>query len=103
MALRRIPIRRSGHRENLFLGGDRELVMLSGLITFMLVVVAQRALMTVLGILFWFAAIYVTRLMAKSDAKLRHVYMRHRLYANYYPARATPFRENGDSQGRRYR
>lgn len=103
MALRRTPIRRSGHRENLFLGGDRELVMLSGLIAFILIVVAQQLVMTVIGIVFWLGSVYLARLMAKSDPKLRHVYLRHRLYASYYPARATPFRENGDNQGRRYR
>ena len=32
MALRAIPIRRAGNRENLFMGGDRELVMFSGLL-----------------------------------------------------------------------
>ena len=31
MALRTIPIRRAGNRHNLFMGGDRELVMFSGL------------------------------------------------------------------------
>ena len=31
MALRTIPIRRAGNRDNLFMGGDRELVMFSGL------------------------------------------------------------------------
>ena len=32
MALRAIPIRRAGNRINLFMGGDRELVMFTGLI-----------------------------------------------------------------------
>ncbi|NMQ07993.1 conjugal transfer protein TrbD, partial [Candidatus Accumulibacter phosphatis] len=32
MALRKIPIRRAGNRDNLFMGGDRELVMFSGLL-----------------------------------------------------------------------
>ena len=29
--------------------------------------------------------------MAKSDPKLRFVYLRHRRYRRYYPARSTPF------------
>lgn len=103
MALRTIPIRRAGNRDNLFLGGDRELVMCTGLCAFTLVVAAQHALATVTGVLLWCAALHVLRLMAKSDPKLRHVYLRHRLYAPYYAARSTPFRDNTPRQARRYR
>ena len=48
MALRTIPVRRAGNRHNLFLGGDRELVMTAGLLAFTLVheqarlVIAER-------------------------------------------------------------
>ena len=42
MALRAIPIRRAGNRTNLFMGGDRELVMFTGLIAFALVFSAQE-------------------------------------------------------------
>jgi type IV secretion system protein TrbD len=31
------------------------------------------------------------------------VYLRHRRYCRYYPARSTPFRENTPEQARRYR
>lgn len=94
MALRTIPIRRSGNRHNLFLGGDRELVMCAGLLAFALVFSAQELRAAVAGVLLWFSALFVCRLMAKSDPKLRHVYMRHRKYKSYYPARSTPFRLN---------
>lgn len=42
MALRAIPIRRAGNRHNLFMGGDRELVMFSGLLAFALIFSAQE-------------------------------------------------------------
>ena len=103
MALRTIPIRRAGNRQNLFLGGDRELVMTAGLLAFTLVVAAQDALATTAGVALWVAAVYVCRRMAKRDPKLRHVYLRHRLYRRYYPARSTPFRENTLGQARRQR
>ncbi|MET0618557.1 MAG: VirB3 family type IV secretion system protein, partial [Luteibacter sp.] len=32
MAIRTVPIRRAGNRDNLFMGGDRELVLFSGLL-----------------------------------------------------------------------
>lgn len=97
MALRTIPIRRAGNRENLFIGGDRELVMFSGLLAGALIFSAQELRATVFGLLLWFGALFVCRLMAKSDPKLRHVYLRHRRYKAYYPARSTPYRENTTS------
>ncbi len=102
MALRKIPIRRAGNRENLFMGGDRELVMFSGLLAGALIFSAQELRATIFGLFLWFGALFTLRLMAKSDPKLRHVYLRHRLYKVYYPARSTPYRENSSRQGRQY-
>lgn len=103
MALRAIPIRRAGNRDNLFMGGDRELVMFSGLLAFALIFSAQELRATVIGLLLWFGALFACRLMAKHDPKLRFVYLRHRRYTRYYPARSTPFRLNPNSQGRQYK
>lgn len=102
MSLRTIPIRRAGNRHNLFMGGDRELVMFAGLLAFALVFSAQELRATILGLLLWFAALYALRLMAKSDPKLRSVYLRHRKYKAYYAARSTPFRVNSNNQARQY-
>ncbi|MFT2112520.1 conjugal transfer protein TrbD [Marinomonas sp. 2405UD68-3] len=103
MALRTIPIRRAGNRENLFMGGDRELVMFLGLLAGALIFSAQEVRATIFGIGLWFGALFVCRLMAKSDPKLRHVYLRHHRYKAYYPARSTPYRENTTSQGKQYK
>jgi len=102
MALRTIPIRRAGNRENLFMGGDRELVMFSGLLAGALIFSAQELRATVFGIALWFSALFVLRLMAKSDPKMRHVYLRSRKYVGYYPPRSTPFRKNTKGQGKQY-
>ena len=103
MALRTIPIRRVGNRENLFMGGDRELVMFSGLAAGALIFTAQEIRSTIFGLFLWFGALFVLRLMAKADPKLRHVYKRHRIYQSYYPARSTPFRNNTKEQGKQYK
>lgn len=94
MALRTITIHRALTRHNLFLGGDRELVMFSGLCAFALVFSAQTWLATGYGLCLWLCALFVLRLMAKADPQMRPVYLRHRQYARYYPARSTPFRIN---------
>jgi type IV secretion system protein TrbD len=103
MALRTLPIRRVGNRDNLFMGGDRELVMFSGLVAGALVFSAQELRAGVFGALLWFGALYVFRLMAKADPKMRFVFLRQRRYKKYYPARSTPFRVNTNTQGGQYR
>ncbi|KXU36984.1 conjugal transfer protein TrbD [Ventosimonas gracilis] len=102
MALRSIPIHRVANRDSLFMGGDRELVMLSGLLAAALIFTAQDLRATVFGIVLWFGSLFAFRLMAKSDPKMRDVYWRHRQYEKYYPPRSTPFRSNSASQEKRY-
>ena len=104
MALRSVPIRRSGVRTNLLLGGDRELVMLLGLAVAALIAPALNSLLAwVGGLVMWFVGIFLLRLMGKADPQMRDVYLRHHHYRPFYPARSTPFRDNSRSQGRRYR
>ena len=94
MSLRTIPIRRCGNRPSLFMGGDRELVMFSGLLSAILVFAAQDWLAAFVGVLMWFSALKGLRLMAKSDPSMRAIYLRQRRYQPYYPARSTPFKIN---------
>jgi type IV secretory pathway TrbD component len=102
MALRTIPIRRPGNRDNLFMGGDRELVMFSGLLAAALIFTAQELRATVFGLILWFGSLYLFRLMAKADSKMSQVYWRHLRYKPYYSPRSTPYRENPKSQERQY-
>lgn len=103
MALRTVAIRRSGNRPNLFMGGDRELVMFSGLLAFALIFSAFELQATLFGIILWVFALFALRLMAKHDPQLRPVYLRHRKYKAYYPARSTPFVINSPTQAEQYR
>ncbi len=103
MAIRTIPIRRAGNRENLFMGGDRELVLLCGLMAAAMIFSAQDFKAFVFGVGLWIAALYVFRLMAKSDPKMRHVYLRQRRYRDYYAPRSTPFRVNGRAEEVQFR
>jgi type IV secretion system protein VirB3 len=91
------PMRRSGHRDTLLLGADRELLLFSGLISFTLIyagvtATSGRLFITAFGVVQWFIILHLLRMMGKSDPKMRHVYRRHRRYKAYYPARSTPFR-----------
>ena len=101
--MRAIPIRRTGTRVNLFMGGDRELVLMSALLAGTAIFMGQTWLSFFFGMGLWFASLYVCRLMSKADPRMRHVYMRHRLYKAFYAARSTPFRVNTSTQARQYR
>jgi type IV secretory pathway TrbD component len=103
MATRTVPIRRAGNRDNLVLGGDRELVMFTGLLAGALIFTAQEIKAGVFGVTMWIVALQVFRLMAKADPKMRHVYMRQRRYRKYYAPRSTPFRVNGPAEEKQYR
>ena len=102
MALRTVPIRRVTHRENLFMSDDRELVLFTGGVAAALILTAQTLLATVVGIAVWVGVLYVLRLMAKADPKMRGVYLRSLRYAAYYPPRSTPWHENSARQGNQY-
>ena len=110
MSLRRIPIRRVGSRETLFMGGDRELVMLTGLLSFAMLFSAVqvssmtlRMIIIVSAITLWVLGLAGFRKMAKADSKMRHVYLRNNRYKHYYSARSTPYRNNTRTQGKQYR
>ena len=103
MSIRTVPIRRAGNRPSLILGGDRELVMFSGLLAGALIFSAQEVKAAIFGVVLWFMAVQAFRVMAKADPKMRYVYLRQRRYQTYYPARSTPFRTNGPAEERQYR
>lgn len=100
-ALRSVPIRRAGNRQTLFMGGDRELVMFSGLMAGALIFSAQEVRATVVGLLLWFGSLFAFRQMAKADPKMRQVYLRHRKYTRFYPPQSTPFHRNTRAQRKR--
>jgi type IV secretion system protein VirB3 len=78
----------------LFLGGDRELVLFSGLIACVLIFACFQVVTIITGIALWMVALFCFRRMAKADPRMRYVYMRQLLYRRYYPARSRPFRDN---------
>lgn len=102
MTLRTIPIRKSANRHNLFLEGDREMVMFTALLCAVLIFAAQSWYAFIFGCVAWGFSLFLLRLMAKSDPKMRQVYLRSRKYNKYYPARSTPFRKNTAAQGKSY-
>jgi type IV secretion system protein VirB3 len=94
MALRRVTIHRVGTTPHLFLGGDRELVLFSGLLTAALTVTSFQWASILTGIILWSASLALLRRMAKADPLMRFVYQRQLLYRRYYPPHSRPYRKN---------
>lgn len=94
--MRRITIHRAGVRPHLFLGADREMVLSTGLIAGVLINAGIHSGWYLIAgaVLLWFGALFVLRRIARSDPLARQVFLRHLLYARYYPAHSRPYRVN---------
>ena len=82
---RRIPIHRSLNRPHLLLGGERELVQFSGLISVLIVLSAMTLVSVACGFLFWSLAMAALIRMGRTDPQLSKVYQRHIRYRPFYP------------------
>ena len=91
-ALRRTPLHRALHRANLFLGGERELVLIAAIVCGGLAVSALNLVATAIGAGVWMLVIGFLRLMAKADPQMSKVYLRYIRHRPYYPARSRPTR-----------
>ncbi len=91
--LRRVTIYRSLLRRILILGCDRELILLTGLITFALVFSIKTFASIIFAGFFWSICFAFLRMMGKADPMARHVYLRRIKYNEFYPARSTPYKK----------
>ena len=85
---REIVIHQSANRPNQILGGDRELVLVTILISVSWAFSLATWWGVGLSILFWLTAIAVLQRMGKADPLLRQVYLRHIRYRSFYPAKS---------------
>jgi|GEM_PF-923962 Type IV secretory pathway, TrbD component len=101
--LRQVTLHPVSNRPNLFMGGDRELVMFSAVIAGACIFSMQTLLSGVFGVALWVFSLYVFRLMARTDPLLRQVYLEHIKFKHYYPAHSSLAYENSKFQENRYR
>ena len=87
-APREMPFHQSANRPHLLLGGDRELVLASGVLAAMLIFAVMTWWSIVAGLVLWLAAVAVLARMGRVDPLLRHVYVRHVRYRAFYPAKS---------------
>ena len=94
---------RVANRVTLFMGGDREMMMMVGLLSGTLIFLGQTMMSVGYGLLLWFVGSALLKRVAKADPKMRDVYLRSMRYARYYPSHSTPFRVNGEGQAKQYK
>ncbi len=88
MSAVRTRIRQSMLRPMLVLGGERELVMASGMIAAILALAFGDIVLVAIGVAFWLVILVILQRMAKHDPQLSRVYVRHLNKKVYYPAQA---------------
>ena len=85
----------------LFLGGERELALLTVLLAVGLVVLVQTMLAFVLGLAIWLVTLPLLRLMARKDHQFSQIYRRSLKYRSYYPPSVTPWQRASGSRWQR--
>lgn len=90
--LDRVWIHRALSRPALLFGADRELVLLAGLASIILIFVVLTLVSAVIGVVIWIVVFGLLRMMAKADPEMRRIYLRYTKYRTYYRPTATPWR-----------
>jgi type IV secretion system protein TrbD len=85
---REIVVHQSCNRPNLLLGGDRELVLFSAILSAMLAFVLATWWGAISGIVLWIFAVAVLNRLGKADPLMRQTYVRHIRYKSFYPAKS---------------
>jgi len=85
---REVLIHQSANRPNQIMGGDRELVLTTILISVSLGFSLASLWGVALAVAWHLSAMAVLKRMGKADPLLRHVYMRHIRYRPFYPAKS---------------
>lgn len=79
------------NRPNLLFGGERELMLLSGLMSVTLIFLAMKVATIIIGTILWLFLSTVLRMMAKSDPMMSKIYMRQLHHQKFYLSHSTPF------------
>jgi type IV secretory pathway TrbD component len=91
--LRFTPVYRVLWRPNLFMGGERELVLVTAIVCAGVAVSALNVVAAAVGLGVWLSLIGLFRTMAKADPQMSRVYLRQLQYKLYYAARSRAARD----------
>lgn len=89
--LKPIPIHSALNKPNLFLGGERDLMLMLGLLCALLIFIALTVPTIIMGLCIWGVFASLLRMMAKSDPLMSKIYLNQLKYKSFYNAHSTPF------------
>jgi type IV secretion system protein TrbD len=81
-------IHASINRPTQWLGGDRELIIITAVISFVLGLTLATWWGVGLAIVLWLSAVAILQRMGKADPLLRQVYAQHIRFRYFYPAKS---------------
>lgn len=90
-SLQRADIYSALNKPNLIFGADRELILMTGVVSFALFFTGLTMVTTLTAIVILMVNSFFLRLMAKSDPMMRHIFIRQVKYSRFYYAKSTPF------------
>lgn len=89
--LQRADIYSALNKPNLIFGADRELILMTMVISFALIFTGLTIVTTIIGLFLFFFCGALLRMMAKSDPLMRQIFIRQVKYKKFYISRSTPF------------
>ena len=90
----KIKIHSALNKPNLLFGAERELILLLGLFSAMMVFIAMTWQTFIVGIVMWVGLSTLLRMMAKADPMMSKIYLRQLKYKSFYAAHSTPFKKD---------
>ena len=92
--LKPIKIHAALNKPNLLFGAERELILLVGLFSAMMIFIAMTWQTFIVGVVLWVILSTLLRMMAKADPLMSKIYLRQLKYKSFYPAHSTPFKRD---------
>ena len=89
--LQKIDIYSALNKPNLIFGADRELMLITGLISFALIFTGATLITSVIGIALFFVCGLLLKKKKKSDPLMRQIFIRQNKYKKFYYPQSTPF------------
>ncbi len=90
-SLQRADIYSALNKPNLIFGADRELILMTGVISFALFFTGLTMVTTLTAIAILFINSFFLKMMARTDPLMRNIFIKQTKYDKFYYARSTPF------------
>jgi len=91
--LKSVKVHSALNKPNLLLGGERELMLMVGLFSSVMIFIALTWQTFIIGVLLWTILSMLLRMMAKADPMMSKIYLKQLKYRDFYAAHSTPFYE----------